>query len=101
MNYNKMLIIVNTIIFKPFYNKRKIKDLILNNRLKNIGNNIRQIRKQRQVTQIDLAVMIRIDRAYLSEIENGRTNVFLNILYAIADALNIDIIQFFNRNEKQ
>ncbi len=96
-----MLIIVNTIIFKPFYNKRKIKDLILNNRLKNIGNNIRQIRKQRQVTQIDLAVMIGIDRAYLSEIENGRTNVSLNILYAIADALNIDIIQFFNRNEKQ
>ncbi len=101
MNYNKMLIIVNTIIFKPFYNKRKIKDLILNNRLKNIGNNIRQIRKQRQVTQIDLAVMIGIDRAYLSEIENGRTNVSLNILYAIADALNTDIIQFFNRNEKQ
>ncbi|MFR2532240.1 MAG: helix-turn-helix domain-containing protein [Alphaproteobacteria bacterium] len=96
-----MLIIVNTIIFKPFYNKRKIKDLILNNRLKNIGNNIRQIRKQRQVTQIDLAVMIGIDRAYLSEIENGRTNVSLNILYAIADALNTDIIQFFNRNEKQ
>lgn len=101
MNYNKMLIIVNIIIFKPFYNKRKIKDLILNNRLKNIGNNIRQIRKQRQVTQIDLAVMIGIDRAYLSEIENGRTNVSLNILYAIADALNTDIIQFFNRNEKQ
>lgn len=101
MNYNKMLIIVNTIIFKPFYNKRKIKDLILNNRLKNIGNNIRQIRKQRRVTQIDLAVMIGIDRAYLSEIENGRTNVSLNILYAIADALNTDIIQFFNRNEKQ
>lgn len=73
----------------------------MNNRLKNIGNNIRQIRKQRQVTQIDLAVMIGIDRAYLSEIENGRTNVSLNILYAIADALNIDIIQFFNRNEKQ
>ena len=96
-----MLIIVNTIIFKPFYNKRKIKDLILNNRLKNIGNNIRQIRKQRQGTQIDLAVMIGIDRAYLSEIENGRTNVSLNILYAIADALNTDIIQFFNRNEKQ
>ena len=96
-----MLIIVNTIIFKPFYNKRKIKYLIFNNRLKKIGNNIRQIRKQRQVTQIDLAVMIGIDRAYLSEIENGRTNVSLNILYAIADALNIDIIQFFNRNEKQ
>ena len=28
-----------------------------------------------------------IDRAYLSEIENGRTNVSINLLYAIADVL--------------
>jgi len=96
-----MLNIVNTIIFKPFYNEKKHKDLILNNRLKNIGNNIRKIRKQKQLTQIDLAVMIGIDRAYLSEIENGRTNVSLNILYAIADTLNTDIICFFAPDEKQ
>lgn len=63
----------------------------MSNRLKNIGNNIRNLRKKKQITQIDLAVMIGIDRAYLSEIENGRTNVSLNVLYAIADALNTNI----------
>lgn len=95
-----MLNIVNTIIFKPFYNKRKIKDYTLNNRLKNIGNNIRQTRKDKQISQIDLAVMVGIDRAYLSEIENGHANLSINILYAIADALNTDITQFFSKTKE-
>ena len=93
-----MLTIVNTSIFKSLYNREKIKDLMLNNRLKNIGYNIRNIRKQKQIPQIDLAVTIGIDRAYLSEIENGHTNVSVNILYAIADALNTDIVELFNQN---
>ena len=46
------------------------------------------LRKKQNLLQIDLAVMVGIDRAYLSEIENGRTNVSINLLYAIADALN-------------
>ena len=61
---------------------------------------IRNLRKKKQITQIDLAVMIGIDRAYLSEIENGRTNVSLNVLYAIADALNTNITCFFNENRQ-
>lgn len=72
----------------------------MSNRLKNIGNNIRNLRKKKQITQIDLAVMIGIDRAYLSEIENGRTNVSLNVLYAIADALNTNITCFLMKIAK-
>lgn len=68
------------------------------NRLKNIGNNIRTIRKQQHLTQIDLAVIVGIDRAYLSEIENGRTNITINLLYAIADALNTPIVQLLSEN---
>ena len=45
------------------------------------------MRKKQNLLQIDLAIMVGIDRAYLSEIENGRTNVSINLLYAIADAL--------------
>ena len=52
-----------------------------------IGSNIKNSRKKQNLLQIDLAVMVGIDRAYLSEIENGRTNVSINLLYAIADAL--------------
>lgn len=59
------------------------------NRLENIGLNIRKYRKKQHLSQIELAVEVGIDRAYLSEIENGRTNLSVNILYAIADALGV------------
>ena len=71
----------------------------MTNRLQNIGNNIRQIRKQKNIPQIELAVEVGIDRAYLSEIENGRTNPSINVLYAISDALHVDIIEIFQNNE--
>lgn len=63
----------------------------MSNRLQIIGSNIRELRKQQNLLQIDLAVMVGIDRAYLSEIENGKTNISINLLYAIADALQAPI----------
>lgn len=44
--------------------------------------------------------MVGIDRAYLSEIENGKINTSINVLYAIADALNTPITQFFTEFHK-
>lgn len=64
----------------------------LTNRLENIGLNIRKYRKKMKLSQVDLAVEVGIDRSYLSEIENGRVNPTINILYAIADSLNVSIV---------
>lgn len=63
----------------------------INNRLETIGQRIQNFRKKQRLSQIELAVEVGINRSYLSEIENGRTNSSINILYAIADALKIDI----------
>lgn len=63
----------------------------MKNRLQTLGQNIKNIRKSKQISQIDLAVAVGIDRAYLSEIENGRRNLSINILYAIADALEVNL----------
>jgi putative transcriptional regulator len=71
----------------------------LQNRLLTIGKNIQNQRKKQNLTQIELAVEVGIDRAYLSEIENGKANISVNILYAIADALHTDIKDFFNTNQ--
>ena len=70
----------------------------MSNRLEHIGRQIRTVRKQQNLSQIDLAVMVGIDRAYLSEIENGHANVSVNILYAIADALNVSSTKLFDEN---
>ena len=71
----------------------------MTNRIENIGKNIKKYRKTKQLPQIELAVIVGIDRAYLSEIENGRTNPSINILYAIADALQINITELFKPAE--
>ena len=71
----------------------------MTNRIKNIGNNIKKHRKLQKLAQIELAVTVGIDRAYLSEIENGRTNPSINILYAISDALHVNITDFFQNND--
>ncbi|MBP5616007.1 MAG: helix-turn-helix transcriptional regulator [Alphaproteobacteria bacterium] len=68
----------------------------MDNRLQKIGKNIRRIRKERLLCQIDFAVTVGIDRAYLSEIENGKTNTSINILLAIADALDVSIVKLLD-----
>lgn len=66
------------------------------NQFQIIGNNIRAARKQAQLGQIDLAEMVGIDRAYLSEIENGHRNMTVGVLMAIADALKIRLPDIFS-----
>lgn len=53
-----------------------------------------------KLSQVELAVEVGIDRAYLSEIENGRTNPSVNVLYALADALKIEIEKLFTTELK-
>ena len=55
------------------------------------GEQVRQARRQKQITQKELAAMIGINRAYLSEIETGRRRVSLHIAYKLAISLDVSI----------
>ncbi|PZQ44370.1 MAG: transcriptional regulator [Micavibrio aeruginosavorus] len=57
--------------------------------LKRIGRRIAASRKKRGMTQEDLAGEAEIDRSFLSEIENGHTNLSVETLRRIAYALRI------------
>ncbi len=57
--------------------------------LKSIGQNIVACRKQRNLTQEDLAGKAELDRSYLSEVENGHKNLSVTTLLKIADALDV------------
>ena len=59
--------------------------------LKTIGKNIRSFRKKAGLSQIDLAVAVGIDRAYLSEIENGHRNFTIMLLQNLATALSVSL----------
>lgn len=56
--------------------------------LAKIGAHIAALRRQRGLTQEDLAGLIEMDRSYLSEIETGRKNLSVLSLIRLAGALD-------------
>jgi DNA-binding XRE family transcriptional regulator len=56
---------------------------------KRLGDNLRKLRLKKNLSQGDLATALNVDRAYISNIENGRMNPTLSTLEKIAKALGI------------
>jgi transcriptional regulator with XRE-family HTH domain len=56
---------------------------------KKLGENLRKLRLKKNMSQVDLANALNVDRAYISNIENGRMNPTLSTLEKIAKSLSI------------
>jgi len=56
---------------------------------------IRQLRKERGLSQAKLAVMADMDPATLNRLERGTGNPNLNTLERVADALGVEVADFF------
>jgi len=59
--------------------------------LKLIGQNIARVRKENNLTQVDVCSEIDMDKPYLSSIENGRQNPTLLTLKKLADAIGVSV----------
>jgi transcriptional regulator with XRE-family HTH domain len=66
------------------------------NKLIAFGSKVREIRKQQGISQEKLAELSDTDRSYMGRIERGEKNVTLTKIYQIADALKINIKDFFD-----
>lgn len=64
-----------------------------------IRDNIKKYRKEKNLTQQDLAVLAGISRQYVTDIENENRNkhITIAILGRIADAMNVNIELFFRK----
>ena len=60
-----------------------------NNSSKKLGENIRRLRLERNMTQGDLCSKIDIDVAYISNVESGKKNPTLSTITRIAEALGV------------
>ena len=60
-----------------------------------LGKAIIKLRKEQGLSQETFAYESGIDRRYMSDIENGKRNVSLDILERIAERLNIPISGLF------
>ena len=63
----------------------------LNATRQGLGARVRLLRELRGLTQQQLADVTRIDRTYLSSVENGRRNVSLDNLARIAGGLGVSL----------
>lgn len=62
---------------------------------KKLGQRIHQLRKEKSMTQEDLAFKVGVDRSYMGFLERGEKNATVKILAKIASALKISISELF------
>jgi len=60
-----------------------------------LGKNLKRLRKERKLTLVDLEVATGINNGELSKLERGKKNVELVTLNKIAEALKVDLYEFF------
>jgi transcriptional regulator with XRE-family HTH domain len=61
-----------------------------------IGKQIKTLRQAKGLSQEELATMISMNSKYLSGIERGKANPTLGTLMKMADALTVDVSEFFS-----
>ncbi|MFN7911719.1 MAG: helix-turn-helix domain-containing protein [Bacteroidota bacterium] len=64
--------------------------------LKQFGNNLRELRIKKGLTQEDLAFESELDLTQIGRIERGVTNTSISIAYKLAKALKINIKELFD-----
>lgn len=55
-----------------------------------LGSNIKKVRKNKGISQEQLALLTSIDRSYIGRIERGEVSITIEKLYAIAKTLEVD-----------
>lgn len=58
-----------------------------------IGENMRRIRIEKNMSQGDICRKMGLDRSYVSNVENGKQNLTLSTIEKIAEVLEVDVIQ--------
>lgn len=64
--------------------------------LKALGKRIREIRKSKGLTQLELAVRVNKDYTSIGRLESGRTNPTYITLLKIAEGLDVNLADILN-----
>jgi len=63
----------------------------VNNSAKKLGQNMKRIRKVKQMTQGDICRKLGVDRSYISNVESGNKNPTLSTITKLAKALGVSV----------
>jgi len=64
-----------------------------------VGQRIKELRKNLELSQEALANNAEVDRTYMTDVENGRRNISVEVLERIIMALKVSYSEFFNSKE--
>jgi transcriptional regulator with XRE-family HTH domain len=64
---------------------------------KKVGDRIKELRKELELTQEALAFKAEVDKTYLNEVENGKRNISVINLEKVILALNSTVKDFFSK----
>lgn len=67
--------------------------------IKKFGKRVRQLRKDNNLTQIDLELLCGINNGDISRIENGQTNIEFFSIVKLAEALKVELYELFEPEE--
>jgi transcriptional regulator with XRE-family HTH domain len=56
---------------------------------KKLGENLKRLRIKKDISQIELARILGVDRSFVSNIENGKNNPTLSTITSLAKALGV------------
>ena len=65
--------------------------LIMATEAQKLGRNLKRIRKEKGISQGDIVRSLGMDRAFISNIENGKTNPTLATIAKLAKALGVSV----------
>ncbi len=71
----------------------------MQDRRRQLGGRIRQLRLERHFTQSRLAELAETDQAHLARIERGERWPSVPLLFRLADALEIEVARLFRRED--
>ena len=69
--------------------------------LKQLGSSIAKYRLKQKLTQTEVAYRCEIERGNLTRIEKGKSNVTVETLLKISDAIGVPITKFFIFQNKE
>ena len=61
----------------------------MDSKIKDVGSRIRETRKRLKLSQSELAELLQISTSHMSDIENGKTNIGLDIFMRLTEALQV------------
>lgn len=67
----------------------------LNNFIKQIGNRIKELRLEKNMTQLDLAIASNIDERQIQRLEASHTSPTIKTLYKVAKGLGVEVSTLF------